>query len=592
MDKIIRDVCAAGLFQERPTIYFYPENCVSSPDNLTVLKTREKNVVNLDIGAFRARETILKDGCADTVYNSQELRSLTPYRCTYGYDILVYVGYALFVHSFSEQRIITALARQNVFISQRQIGFLGRKFITYLAIAHQESRQQLKAAMSLRGGYILHLDGTCEGDSPHLFTGIDGIAEIVLDNIKLPSEKAELIVPFLQKIKQQYGDPIALVHDMGSGILSAVKTVFEDIPDFICHFHFLRDIGKDLFEKEYTQIRNRLKKHKIRALLRRKIKALEKIAGNDTEAEDQLMPVIDQGHIDPEFINKMPAMAAYTAIHWIFDTSAQMEGYGFPFDCSHMLFYQRLKVVHDLVNLIADSRCDNIRNKPFLKLWQPLTRVMEDQQLKKAARQMEEKVKVFNKLRKALSIAVPKCKKGLNDDGEEADIKTIEEKVITFRQTVVTDETLSQQDDYKKMIRQIDKYWLKLFADPIKVNTPRGPVSIQPQRTNNILERFFRDLKRSHRKKSGTVSLTRTLRSILADTPLVKNLDNPDYMEIILNGSSTLEERFAKIDSRMVMEKLKQEEKKCVRISPEMKKLIRFPDFTEQLTTLLMAQQN
>ena len=592
MDKITRDICAAILFQERPTIYFYPENCVSNPDDLTVLKTREKNVVTLDIGAFRARETILKDGCADTVYNSQELRSLTPYRGTYSYDILVYVGYALFVHSLSEQRIITALARQNVFISQRQIGFLGRKFITYLAIAHQESRQQLKAAMALRGGYILHLDGTCEGDSPHLFTGIDGIAEIVLDNIKLPSEKAELIVPFLQKIKQQYGDPIALVHDMGSGILSAVKTVFKDIPDFICHFHFLRDIGKDLFEKEYAQIRNRLQKHKIRSLLRRKIKALEKIAGNGTEAEGQLMAGIDQGHIDPAFINKMPAMAAYAAIHWIFDTSAQMEGYGFPFDCSHMLFYQRLKVVHDLVNLIADSHCDNIHNKPFLKLWRPLTRVMEDQQLKKAARQMEEKVKVFNKLRKALSIAVPKCKKGLNDDGEEADIKTIEEKVITFRQTVVTDETLSQQDDYKKMIRQIDKYWLKLFADPIKVNTPNGPVSIQPQRTNNILERFFRDLKRSHRKKSGTVSLTRTLRSILADTPLVKNLDNPDYMEIILNGSSTLEERFAKIDSRMVIEKLKLEEKKCVRISPEMKKLIRFPDFTEQLTTLLVAQQN
>ncbi len=63
-------------------------------------------------------------------------------------------------------------------------------------------------------------------------------------------------------------------------------------------------------------------------------------------------------------------------------------------------------------------------------------------------------------------------------------------------------------------------------------------------------------------------------------------------MEIILNGSSTLEERFAKIDSRMVIEKLKLEEKKCVRISPEMKKLIRFPDFTEQLTTLLVAQQN
>jgi hypothetical protein len=45
---------------------------------------------------------------------------------------------------------------------------------------------------------------------------------------------------------------------MGRGILSAVKTVFPGIPDFICHFHFLRDIGKDLFETEYATIRNRL----------------------------------------------------------------------------------------------------------------------------------------------------------------------------------------------------------------------------------------------------------------------------------------------------------------------------------------------
>ena len=46
------------------------------------------------------------------------------------------------------------------------------------------------------------------------------------------------------------------------------------------------------------------------------------------------------------------------------------------------------------------------------------------------------------------------------------------------------------------MIAQIDKYWDKLFADPITVNTPIGQVTIQPQRTNNLLERFFRDFKR------------------------------------------------------------------------------------------------
>ncbi len=40
----------------------------------------------------------------------------------------------------------------------------------------------------------------------------------------------------------------------------------------------------------------------------------------------------------------------------------------------------------------------------------------------------------------------------------------------------------------------------KLFADPITVQTPSSPILIQPQRTNNILERFFRSLKRANRR--------------------------------------------------------------------------------------------
>ena len=76
------------------------------------------------------------------------------------------------------------------------------------------------------------------------------------------------------------------------------------------------------------------------------------------------------------------------------------------------------------------------------------------------------------------------------------------------------------------MAQQIDKYWQKLFADPITVTSSIGQVLIQPQRTNNILERFFRDLKRGNRRRSGTVSLNKTLRFMLTDTPLVKNLDN------------------------------------------------------------------
>jgi hypothetical protein len=570
--KITDQHRAASLFPEKPTIDFYPRS-EGSRGGLRVIKASKKTVITLTIGPFCARETILQDS-AGSLFSSRQLRALTPYRCTFGYDVLVYVGRALFVEGYNERQIMAALGRKNVPISAREISYLGKKFIAYLALAHRQSRKRLKQAMVLRGGYILHLDGTCEGDSLHLVSGIDGIAQIVLDNIKLPSEKAVLLIPFLRRIKRQYGEPLALVHDMGHGLMSAIAFVFAGVRDFICHFHFLRDIGKDLFEKEYALIRNRLKKHKIRSVLRQRINVLKKLIGEDDSSVRRLATDIDRGSIDPLALPKVPLLGAYALIHWCFDTSA-LDGYGFPFDCPHLIFYRRLKALHGLIDK------QSIRSRELARLWRPLTRIVEDQQLSKAAIQMQKKVEVFEKLREALAIAPPEGKKGLNDDGRDADIKNIEKKVELFRKMI------PDTEEYQKMRAQIDKYWEKLFADPITVDTPDGQVTIQPQRTNNLMERFFRDIKRCSRKRCGTISLNRTLRTILADTPLVKNLDNPEYQKIILDGCSTLEERFAKIDSRLATEKLKDEKRNQQRISPEMKKIIRRPDLPDRLVALL-----
>jgi len=542
------------------------------------------------LGPFLTGDSILQRPEDKLLDTSSELKALTPYRCTFGYDVIVYGGYALFVHCWSEQEITKALAERNISISDREISFLGKKFVIYLAMAHRESRQQIRSAMAVRGGYILHLDGTCEGESPHLCSGLDGMTEIVLDHVKLPSEKAELLIPFLRQIKQQYGDPLALVHDMGKGILLAVGEVFAGKPDFICHFHFLRDIGKDLFEEPYQRIRNRIQKLNLRTLLRQKAKALEKAMGANDKAVQALKARLNQGGREISSFHQMPALVAFTMIHWAFDTSGQAKGYGFPFDLPHLVFYQRLQRIHSLIEPIRHTSLHRDKSyRPLFQLYRLINRILEDPSLSKSVAQMEERGEVFEKLRRALRIALPEGKKGLNDDGEDTDIRTIEEKVKAFRQRITTDSHLSGKDPYRKMIRQIDAYWEKLFADPIAVDTANGRVFIQPQRTNNILERFFRDLKRRNRKKSGTVSLSKTLKTILSDTPLVKNLDNEEYLSILLDGCGTLEERFAKIDSHMIVEELKKAKKESERLHPELKKMIREPEFLERLRPLLAA---
>jgi hypothetical protein len=108
-------------------------------------------------------------------------------------------------------------------------------------------------------------------------------------------------------------------------------------------------------------------------------------------------------------------------------------------------------------------------------------------------------------------------------------------------------------------------------------------VTLAPQRTNNIMEQFFRDLKRSNRKRSGHHALTKTLQTMLAQTPLVKNLDNPQYLEIILNGKASLAERFAEIDISQVRQAHTEAQTSTQRYPRKMAKVFKIPHLPGKL---------
>jgi hypothetical protein len=168
------------LFSEQPALHFSPltDTCQCG-NKLAVLKTTKKTVATLTIGQFKALETQTACPKCDVIYRSEELRKLTPHRGQFGFDIIEYIGKALFVDCRNELAIQADLAVKNIPISISEIAFLGKRFILYLTLAHKQSSEALKEYMSSKGGYILHLDGTCEGDSPHLFSCIDAVSDIV-----------------------------------------------------------------------------------------------------------------------------------------------------------------------------------------------------------------------------------------------------------------------------------------------------------------------------------------------------------------------------------------------------------------------------
>jgi len=595
INQLISGVNACSLFPEKPLIHFYPEveECPVCGSGLKIYKTRVKTVTTMDIGAFEAHETILECQNDNLFFPSKLLRSLVPAKATFGFDVIEYVGKALFIHCRNNKEIMLDLAdKKNINISEGNISNLGRKFVVYLALAHRESRDKIKETMKQKGGYILHIDGTCESDSPMLFCGIDGISELILDNVKIPSEKKELIVPFLQRIKKQYGNPVALVHDMGKGILAAVEEVFPGLPDYICHFHFLRDIGKDLLHQDNQAVAQSFQKHKIRSLLRQKAKYLEGKIENNKKHIEGFISDFKRGDMKEASCEYTPATATYILIHWALEFSRDLNGYGFPFDLSNLCFYQRLKTIHKQLARIKDiaHRHKTKNNRTLINVWTLLDGVMYDAALLEAIENLETKSMVFEKLRESLRIALPGGKNGINDNGDETDIRSIEKRVKDFRKWLTEDKVQNQK--YAKMIEQIDKYWEKLFADPIEVETFHGTNKIAPQRTNNILEQFFRGEKRRLRKKSGTSSLSKSLKTILADTPFVRNLEKPEYVEIILDGCKTLAERFSKIDSKLVCQELGRQQKKQEKIIPEMRKVISSSNLPEKILTIFINESN
>jgi len=540
-------------------------------------------------GSVRARALFLRCKVCGHTHRSEELGALVPPGANFGYDVMVYAGKVLFLRHRNEEEVVAELAQKNVQISPRAVSLLGRKFVVHLALSHQRRAADITKDMQTRGGYICHLDATCEGGDPLLMSSIDSLSEIVLGNVKLPAEDAQHIVPFLQHIKAAYGLPLALVHDMGKGILKAVATVFPMVPDFICHFHFLRDIGKDFLGSEYDTIRKQLSTHGISAKLRYRAKQLKAVMDRYPELIKALETGIKKAPLPAEAYQFMPVLNVYTLIQWTLRGKSEGCGYGFPFDHPHLAFAERIRRLHAEAEQLQtlQLRGEWEDNKPYVKIAVDLKKIMKDRTLWKTVEAIEKKILVFEKLRAAMRIAPQSGRDGLNDEGQKGTIRTIEKSVKTFRAWLTRRKDYPQNPAAQKMIAQIDTYWEKLFADPFIVHTPSGPILIQPQRTNNILEQFFRSLKRANRRRTGNASSRRMLRTILAETPLVRNLENPSYMRILLNGKASLEEVFAEIEIDTFRKAFREAQDAPEKIPSKLKPLIAMPDFPEKLVSMV-----
>jgi len=565
-ERLISGVESRTLFASAPPLHFEPErrDCPRCSAPLKVEYTHERCVKTLHVGTFQAHETVFHcPSCRHGPVYSEELASLVPPGGNIGFDIMIHAATARLQRHRSETEVVAELAGHNVTVSPGAVRVLTARFVAYLGIAHREAAPAIAAHLALNGGYILHLDSTSRRHSHKLMAGMDELSGLVLLSVKFGRETGEEVAGFLRRVIARYGRPLGLASDMAASIRAA-KTLVEEldgVPVYICHFHFLRDAGKDLMQADYRAFTRRLDGHDTDAELARFGQRLEGDIARHRDAVDKLLDRIDAAGVDRAASIRLPDLPPETMAALLLQSARQAQhqgdGYGFPFDRPKLAEYEHLLRVGQALGILRDNQPPTKAQRRLLeRVCRPFEAIEKDRKLAAMATRLRRHGAIFEQLRQSLRLAPPDSGEGLNHPGlgPDEDIVTIEAEVKAFRDGLDLD-----QPELLKLQEQLDRHWDGLFRPPIRVTTPDGrELIIHPQRTNNILEQFFRALNHLKRRCSGTELSAARFDAILPDSLLVHNLNDPAYVKIILNGADTLAQRFSSIDPALVRRSLRE----------------------------------
>lgn len=592
------------LFEKKPAFYFTPEQktCPVCNRSLSILKTGSRTVKSIGIGVFKAHHTTLY--CSEHPdignYRSTELSLIVPPDSNIAYDVIVETGKLRFMENRQVAEIqLILLKRHSISISTSKIELLINDFVFYVAAVHKNNNGIIKNYINAQGGYILHLDATCEGDSPKLVSSIDPISGFVLYSAKLKSENKDDLAEFLEEINNRLGRPHAVVSDMGKGITAAVIHVFGNIPHYICHFHFLKAIGATLFDKEQTALRKALSKAGISGSLKKLRRELSnKFACLPLEKVESFLT-------EPKKIGKdleSSELSVYYLVLWILDYNYDGNGYGFPFDHSHLNFYKRLKVAYSIIqDAVMNYSTKSKNNKLVWKLYHLLKAIVEDSSLKAHESKYEIKLAEFSNLRDAFDTVPKDVKNGLckmkdtvSSFKELQAIKNAVEKFkLKLKKKIKTINDKQVCNKLLNIIKSLDQYGERLFSDPLIVEINGELKLFFIHRTNNIMEHHFRRFNYSCRRIHGNHSVRRNLENIPSQLSLIENLENLNYMKLVYGDENKISEKFATIDIKTIREMRETDKsKQKLYYSTKIKKIIRFAKFKKYMIDAFISVAN
>jgi hypothetical protein len=523
--------------------------CPACSGELVIQSLKTRKVYTVNYGTLQIKEHKKQCISCGQFYGSERLPLIVKKGSNYSYDCMVQVGLLRYREKKQISEIIRIFDSEYHFsISATQVRRLAYSFLHYLGKFHYLHTGSINNYLASQGGYILYIDSTCEGRAPHLLTCIDGISGFVLYSQKLVSENQTDLKNALRKVKKLFGNPLCCVNDMGRGINSALDVVFPFAARVICHFHLLRDIGKDLLNDTYQKVRKLLAKKEIYSDIRYQTKALEKQTGGLKTAQELFYRVNDCKKSSPELLQGI----LYGYLQRLKSREYNGDGYGFPFDRPKLVYYNDIKRIYAEMESIENLQVfehDLLVKCRFYKIKEVLGSVLSDNKLADEVKDLELHIEYFDQLRDIMRITIPGNKKGLNDPGKITSEKQLRDVETELKKYV---EKLKKQKHklpkVQSVIKQLEKYWEKIFAGGIETTVQGQLKTIFPQRTNNTSEQFYRRLKQHLRRLHGNSKVNKDLLYLPEEIALIENLSNHQYINHLMKNESQLATEFAKLD--------------------------------------------
>ena len=453
-----------------------------------VEKTEKERIQNRTIKSVRFGELSInyETGITDTGARIApgELRLIAAPGMTFAYDTILFITVLRYVHLMQREEIQAKILRDYYFkISTGSISELSLMGLAYLERCHFARAKKL-AELYGKGCFILHLDGTNEGGMYNHFVVREGIRGNVLYAEKIVSESTSAIKSVLEKVKKKFGVPDAVMSDMSAPIGNAVKAVFKDVPHRLCHYHFLKAVGKSLLENQNHPQQISLKSMKKMLMCKRK------------ELVDKLKSCKNKTHMkNGELLLSL--------IDYINDYSKDLNGEGFPFDLPALAFYDRCETAFNMMENIFSGAKKDIPRK-FCSIMMFIRNRLQEYFSYSHINQLRNLNDIFSELRDILHPQNEKEKTPLNWGMINSDIKVLDiqkkldELYVRAGRNAKGKESKYLLNAWKIIYSRLKKYKDKL--NPIiEFN---GEKFILP-RTNNLCETGFRDCKRKARRTTG-----------------------------------------------------------------------------------------